>query len=76
MGYQMTQWLDTTSHESLAQEHARILYGVREHREGRWGHLHENGEPCLFEDRDEAGMFIDFLIYADQDARQQSRGGG
>lgn len=63
--YRITQWLDT-SLESLAQEQARILYGVQERRDGLWGHLHDGGEPCLFDNLDDAEAFIDTMRLADR----------
>jgi hypothetical protein len=67
MSYRMSQWLDT-SPESLAQKSANIFYGVQERRDGRWGHLHDDGEPCLFDNIDECGMFIDLLRLADRES--------
>jgi len=70
VSYRVSMWLDT-SPESLAQEQARIFYGVqaRVPDTPAWRHLHTEGEPCLFDTPEEASMFIDLLLLDDADSR-------
>jgi ligand-binding SRPBCC domain-containing protein len=66
--YRGATWLDT-SPESLRRDQARILYGVQIKMPGftGWRHLHDDGEPCLFEDEDDRSMFIDLLRLSDRE---------
>jgi hypothetical protein len=66
--YRGVCWLDT-SPESLARDQAHILHGVQCKMPSftGWRHLHDNGEPCLFESEDERSMFIELLRLSDRD---------